>query len=89
MQDMHAAGELSPSHFRGGRVELEGRLRDKEMEVEQLRKALAKAGVKQEIVASPDDHVSARMLTTQAYSFLPFFSVCLWNLSLHISLLPG
>ena len=43
----------------GRAVELEGRLRDKELEVEQLRKALAQAGVKQETVASPDDHVSS------------------------------
>ncbi|CAL5229307.1 g12609 [Coccomyxa viridis] len=42
--------------LQGRAVELEGRLRDKELEVEQLRKALAQAGVKQETVASPDDH---------------------------------
>ena len=44
-------------------MELESRLRDKELEVEQLRKALAQAGVKQEVVASPDDHVSMPFLT--------------------------
>ena len=44
-------------------MELESRLRDKELEVEQLRKALAQAGVKQEVVASPDDHVSMAFLT--------------------------
>ncbi len=45
--------------LQGKAVDLEGRLRDKELEVEQLRKALSQAGVKQEVVASPDDHVSA------------------------------
>lgn len=41
--------------------------------MEQLRKALAKAGVKQEIVASPDDHVSARMLTPRPIVSCHFF----------------
>ena len=48
--------------LQGKAVELEDRLRDKELEVEQLRKALAQAGVKQETVASPDDHVSVRWI---------------------------
>jgi hypothetical protein len=50
------------SGIQGKAVELESRLRDKELEVEQLRKALAHAGVKQEVVASPDDHVSMPFL---------------------------
>jgi len=52
--------------LQGKAVDLEGRLRDKELEVEQLRKALSQAGVKQEVVASPDDHVSALVLTRKA-----------------------
>ena len=39
-------------------MELETRLRDKEAEVEQLRKALAKAGIKQEEVPVRFDGVS-------------------------------
>lgn len=58
---LHEAAAVAEDrlHLQGRAVELEGRLRDKELEVEELRKALAQAGVKQETVASPDDHVSA------------------------------
>ena len=45
--------------LQGRALELETRLRDKESEVEQLRRALAKAGIKQEEVPVRFDGVGA------------------------------